>query len=341
MATSTTNHWKLGLFVLSGLFLAIATLGWWLNRKLEERKTFTSHYFFDEPVDGLNVGSDIRFRGVPIGRVADIKVASDARYVHVIGSVFVDALNDLGLDADQRPKSPAEGPWVDPELRVQLNSNLLTGQTFIQGDFFDLESHPIPDYPFEVPWETVHSVPSAFYRLTDSLDLLVTDVSDVLASVRTLVSRIDTAVVDLAPDKLGSDLGHLVQTLDETLTNLEDLEILKRGSETLGTANATLESTRALVEDFRNAEGPLVRVLNRYEKLGGEVQQELPITLKEARELMAGLTAAANEFTILGRHLDQDLGIFRKTLQSIERLADQLERDPGSLIHGKTLGESP
>ena len=41
MATSTTNHWKLGLFVLTGL-VALMTVAVWFGAKHFEKKVLTT-----------------------------------------------------------------------------------------------------------------------------------------------------------------------------------------------------------------------------------------------------------------------------------------------------------
>ena len=51
-----TNEWKLGLFVVSGLGLAFASLVW-LGANQLERDSFESVVFFDESVDGSAVHS--------------------------------------------------------------------------------------------------------------------------------------------------------------------------------------------------------------------------------------------------------------------------------------------
>ncbi|HWO09338.1 MAG TPA: MlaD family protein, partial [Polyangiaceae bacterium] len=72
MATGT-NHYKLGLFVLLGMAVALAfviTLG------ARNWNAATVRYvsYFDESVQGLEVGSPVKFRGVTVGRVAIIGV---------------------------------------------------------------------------------------------------------------------------------------------------------------------------------------------------------------------------------------------------------------------------
>ena len=167
MATTLpTNRWKLGLFVTLGFLGMILILGW-LGATRLRRESTEVHYFFDQEVNGLEIGSPIKFRGVPVGKVVRIRAASDQRHVEVVGQIFVDSLEAIGLPREDEP-DPEDGPFVPDDLRVQLVTNFLTGVAFIQGDFFDPEVYPIPEYPFEIPYNTVHAVTSTAKTLEDA-----------------------------------------------------------------------------------------------------------------------------------------------------------------------------
>ena len=97
MATTATNHWKLGLFVLASL-AAVVGVTFWLGSHLFQRKSFEAISYFDESVQGLELGSPVKWRGVTVGTVRDITVAPDGRHVQVASDIFVDALQRLGLE---------------------------------------------------------------------------------------------------------------------------------------------------------------------------------------------------------------------------------------------------
>jgi hypothetical protein len=107
MATTATNHWKLGLFVVVGLVAMVGAL-FWLGARRFQRTSFPAVSYFDESVQGLDVGSPVKFRGVTVGNVADITIAPDHRHVQVTSDIYVDALQRLGLG----DRAPAPGRGV-------------------------------------------------------------------------------------------------------------------------------------------------------------------------------------------------------------------------------------
>jgi len=69
----TSRYFKLGLFILIGAGLigaAVIVLG--AGRLLE--KQIAVETLFDESVDGLEVGSPVKYRGVQIGRVTSLEL---------------------------------------------------------------------------------------------------------------------------------------------------------------------------------------------------------------------------------------------------------------------------
>ena len=80
-----TNHWKLGLFVVLGFVLALCTVVFLGARSLHKDSVSYKTYF-DESVQGLEIGSPIKFRGVTIGNVSAIDIAPLARFCRAIGA---------------------------------------------------------------------------------------------------------------------------------------------------------------------------------------------------------------------------------------------------------------
>src|SRR5207302_3365650 len=80
MATTATNHWKLGLFVLLAVGAMLGALFWLAARRLR-RESFPAISYFDQSVQGLDVGSPAKFRGATVGTVTDISIAAAPPHV--------------------------------------------------------------------------------------------------------------------------------------------------------------------------------------------------------------------------------------------------------------------
>ena len=82
MAKQSTNLF-IGLFVILGVLLGVVAIIWvGATSFFQKGDTYIS--YFDESVQGLQVDSSVKFRGVDVGRVESIRVAPDDRLIGVV-----------------------------------------------------------------------------------------------------------------------------------------------------------------------------------------------------------------------------------------------------------------
>ncbi len=277
MATTATNHWKLGLFVLLAAGATLAAL-FWLGAERFRRESFPAVSYFDESVQGLDVGSPVKFRGVTVGTVSDITIAPDHRHVQVTADMYVDALVRLGLRTGA-PKSGEE--FIAPNLRVQLASAGITGVRFIQTDFFDPERFPPPRLPFEPPWNYVPSAPStlknveeAAIEIVNRLPVLADRAKDTLADMRKTLGSIDHLAADL-----GSEDGSFNRALRELATAATRVD--------RALDEAKLGATTASFRDSASSVGQAAAGV-------GDAREELHASLVALREALESVRTLAD-----------------------------------------------
>ncbi|NBU99153.1 MAG: MCE family protein [Spirochaetia bacterium] len=66
-----TKHYKIGIFVLVCITLLLVFIFLLGARALFEKRIILETYF-DESVHGLDVGSVVKYRGVPVGNIKSI-----------------------------------------------------------------------------------------------------------------------------------------------------------------------------------------------------------------------------------------------------------------------------
>jgi phospholipid/cholesterol/gamma-HCH transport system substrate-binding protein len=275
--TTATNHWKLGLFVVAAIAAMLGTL-FWIGARRFHRDAFQVVSYFDESVQGLDVGSPVKFRGVTVGTVADITIAPDHRHLQVPSEIYLDALVRLGL-LQAAPKVGEQ--FIDPHLRVQLALAGITGVRFLQTDFFDETRYPPPKLPFPIPWNYVPSVPSTLKGIEET-------VIDILGRFPTL----ETGLLDTAADlrktlgsigqltgKLSADDGSLNMLLVQLRSAAKRVEAALDDAK-LGTTTASLRETSDSV--------------SRAAADVGDVRPELREALVALRETLESIRALAD-----------------------------------------------
>ncbi len=219
------NHWKLGLFVVAGLALVLATVAFIGARSMRKDVGLYVSYF-DESVQGLEVGSPIKFRGVTIGYVGKIQVAPDHRHVMVESELGVAELARLGLDIAKGSSREIALRKLEmsADLRIQLASSGLTGVKFLQLDFFDVTAYPPPELPFPVPKNYIPAAPSMMKNLEDSLAYLIKRLPEITDKTSSILTEIDTIAREVSeqkiPERVASTLNGVntaVRRLDGTI----------------------------------------------------------------------------------------------------------------------------
>jgi phospholipid/cholesterol/gamma-HCH transport system substrate-binding protein len=312
-----TNHWKLGLFVVTGFVAAIASvsaLGTWSL----QRKTVSYESFFDESVQGLDVGSPVKFRGVTIGSVSVINIAPDHRQVAVTCQLEVSQLDELGLANAQGPKGRIAIP---PDLRVQLGSSGLTGVKFISIDFFPTDDSPITPLPFAVPRNYIPSTRSTMKNLEDSVVHAVDRFPDLADQIVLILGKISRLLEDVTgerlPAKASATLAHVDEVLGGVQRALKNAGVEKLSLDaqaTMASLNAVMAKMSGLLERMQSEKGTMASVERASNAVG---------------ELARGASG-------LGESMDQTMRDVRDVAAAIERLGDALDRDPDMLLKGRT-----
>ncbi|HZU83106.1 MAG TPA: MlaD family protein [Polyangiaceae bacterium] len=313
------NYWKLGAFVVLGVALALVAVTYF-GSGLWGRSTVDYQVYFDESVQGLDVGSLVRFRGVTVGQVTRIGVAPDGRRIQVGCSLRSSDLRRQGL------ATPGPGPArlkQPPGLRAQLSVVGLTGQEIVSLDFFDPASHPVAALPFPTPERTIASTTSTLKQIEDSVVTSTDRLPDLAVAAQGLVDDGRALVSGLAAADLGPHAARTLRRADELLASVQ---VVARRLAAGGTP-----------ETAAHAVGQLDSALTRLDELLEQAGSSRGL-LTSARRATDALSDAARGSSAVGRELDDTLREAHTTLAAIRRLADALERNPDMLLKGRPEG---
>jgi phospholipid/cholesterol/gamma-HCH transport system substrate-binding protein/paraquat-inducible protein B len=272
-----------GIFVFLGL-AAIAATALVLGGRTFFAEKVSFETYFDESVQGLEIGSPVKLRGVGIGRVSEIGLVSDfydlpeeqAQRFSQLVVVRMEALEqDLPrgvVSLEERRRNLEER--VKEGFRLQLRQSGITGVSFIEGTFVDPARHP----PLEVPWEPaalyLPSTPSTITALTSAAERfaarlekvdaerLVANLDALLVSLRALVEGKGSATLDelratlaeVRRDLDAADVGAASADLRAALQDVRGLAASARGvvEEGEGDVGASLENLRIATDNLRD-----------------------------------------------------------------------------------------
>jgi phospholipid/cholesterol/gamma-HCH transport system substrate-binding protein len=314
-----TNRWKLGLFVVAGVAVAMGAL-LLLGARVLQQNTVQFVSYFDESIQGLELGSPVKFRGVTVGKVSVIDIAEDLRHVQVTSELSVERVRKLRLSVK------GDASKLHPNMRVQLAQTGITGVKFLLIDFFDASSFPVVPLPFKPPSNYIPTASSMMKSLEDSVTRtanrfpeIADDTAKAVAQVRLVAEQIQAGRL---PERGVETLSHANNALTELNAQLKAINaagLSSSADQNMKELNAVLTRTNALLTRLDGEQG-LFRNAERSTEAIGEVA-------RNARSL--------------GPELELTLREIRGAARSVKRLADELERDPDMLLKGRAGRPAP
>ena len=307
------SYARLGFFIVLTLVLFLVTAVFFIQR-LKKRPAIGMVTYTTDNVFGLDVSSAVRLRGVPVGRVTDIRVDPHGTIVQIDFEVFLDRLNTIGLDVS-RLRTITDVGGVFPHLRAQLMGNPITGEAYL---LLDQPENPPP--PMELGFKPnrpyVPSVPSPFEMAQDRLPALLDRANATLQTLREIVARM--------PDSLDRS-DRFFDNTDRIMRESELPTLSADSRKFFATTSAQIEQIRSDMDGVIGSEGSLVKFSE--EARAAIKAADLPAATQAARE-------AADNSRLAADDLRRTLPAIRDSLQELRELSRMLEEQPESLVYG-------
>ena len=298
------HHVLIGVFTL---LVVTAALGFvlWLAKTSSEGEYAYYDIVFNEAVTGLSKGGQVQYNGIGVGEVSRIWLAPDDPR-KVIARIRVAGVTPVKDDTE-----------------AKLGIAGVTGVAFIQlsgGTPASPRLRPQPDEEFAV----IVAQPSALAALLASGEDIVTSVNEALLRigqllsednvkhVSTMLENVNALVGTVAARRgeIGDAIGQLVSVASDLKSTLSRLDTLA------GSANGLVsKDARGLIVTLQQA----VDALNR--------------AAANADGLIADNRGAVNTFANQSlRQIGPTLAELRATLESVQKLADELGRSNSLLL---------
>lgn len=228
---ATVSHLKLGILVLAGI---VATTAIVFSLGLRRPPSVSYHAYFDESVQGLEVGAVVKYRGVKIGRVSAIGMAPDHQHVDVTLSIERDRARSVGLAT------------IAPEVRAQLAILGITGLKIVDLDVVDPTKVPPPVLPFTPEEPYIASQPSLLTDLQRRLGRTTDRMPELLDRAISTFGRMDAVLEQVHSEQLAQRLG----TLTDSTTN-----VVHRLERTLGSFDQLARKADQILDGMTGGDG--------------------------------------------------------------------------------------
>lgn len=307
-----------GSFVLA-LTAAAAVFVVWLARVEFDREPMRYVIYVDGSVTGLQVGSPVRYRGVPVGSVSQISL--EPEHIERIKVVI----------------EVAEGTPITEDTVATLALQGITGVAFIQltggTQASPLLRAKTPDTLPEIPHQT------------SGLEQVLEKAPELFSKAVLVADRLSELVDD---ENLRAVRG--------TLKNLQDITGVLAGrahklDRLLVNADGTFKDVRAAARDVSALANQLSQEITPITSGAGGAMKDLQGTLKAASQTLRSIGGVSEELQRLVEEnrtplhdfssgglyeLSQFVAEARVLVASLTRLIAQIERDPARFFFGDT-----
>ncbi|MBP5510803.1 MAG: MCE family protein [Kiritimatiellae bacterium] len=358
MNENKANYAKIGFFILFGALLILLVVAIVCARMLN-RDVVKAETYFKESVAGLDVGSAVKFRGVPVGSVSEVGFVY-SRYPWKEGGAAAKGRRDKGENRKQilvvmslDPKKfgllSTANPdallhdFIDHGLRVKLTSSGVTGLSYLELDYFEnghQESLP-PDGDWTPQYTFIPAISSTMTTIRRTVDEVFAKLNSI--DFHALGGKVN-AVLTLATNRLdGLDTGavvheatNLLAEIRKTNASLNGILADPRWQGLAGQASNTLEQADATIASVRVNLDTLSVDL---QKLLAGAEGVVSTNTQGVAEIVAAVRRASQGFdqTVQagGPALGELLQNLREASAGLNQLIRELSANPSSLLFGQ------
>jgi ABC-type transporter Mla subunit MlaD len=333
MVSPRRRYFRLGLFILGALvvvtlFLIAFGAGYLLQPKV------VVETYFNESVQGIDVGTPLRYRGVPVGQVSrigftytdyeqDKPPAARKQYVLVEASVRPEEITGRSGRVDRSVLQAL----IDRGLRVQMAAQGVTGLYYLELDFVD----PQRNQPLQIDWEPddvyIPSAPSAFGTIVSGAESLMrkldqANIDELVVNLNRLMLTLNTTLQGMQSDRIGSGVVQLLTEVRESNQRLQAILNNPAWKSVPAEASAAMSSARRLMEN-----------------------EQIPATIARLRQTLENLDRAAARLdrTLVSpeRNLPAILENLRQTTENLRDVTETLRRSPSAVLFSEPPAPLP
>lgn len=328
------NPTLIGVFVLGAILLAIGAVVFFGSADFfTTKQTYVS--YFNQSVSGLQVGSNVKFKGVTVGKVTKVLLGFIGNDQPVYAKVFYQVNENFvvrefgpgGPEVDLR-NAETHLKLVEQGLRARLDfESLISGQLYVSLDFIKTDAAPAifhkaaaDENALEIPVQ-----PSDIEAILANLTKAIGNLGNI--DFLTISKDFQSLIVSARDGINALNLADLGKSLD----NLVNGPDLKGALTSVKTSFDQLDAT-----------------LKKLDKELDPISNNLNPTLEEAKKTMAQLQSATAQLDKMlstnspfRYHLDSALSQIGTAADSLRRLSEFLERNPNSIIFGRRPAKQP
>ncbi len=293
------TYFLVGFFVLAGVLIAVGTIVWLgASQYLQKGSRFVT--YFDESVQGLQVDSSVKYRGVDIGMVEKINVAPDYRLIEVVMKV------NFSGDAANKTIAKLKAAGITGIVYVELDHRK-------PGDI-----KRTPQINFEPDYTLIPSNPSEIQEIVSGVDDVVKKMKQV--DFKAISDQLVSATASVNNFFSGQKMTKVISNLEKMTDTLADSA--NKLSKMIGDGRADEIITDAR-DTIREAKVTIKKIKEELDKM------KLAETTARTNRLVDDLSRRSRVITTEIQVTSENL---RRASENLDLLINRLKADPSDIL---------
>lgn len=277
------DKFKVGLFVIFSVLVLIIVIVWLGASKFFQRYEYYVTYF-DESISGLDLGSPVSYRGVPVGLVSNIDIAPDGKLIEI----------QMKIRAGQH---------IPPDYHAMLEMKGITGQRTININKIRQSELIIPvTFTFKAPLPLIPSYPSGAVQLDVALN------------------RIYEAVMEVDTKGISNGIVSVLNSVDSMLNKSPVNNILKEMQIQSTQSLDNLDRVLKKLEEFNIEETNtrMITVLDKYGDVADSMKIFLPQLTRTMRDLQFMVQTTQRDLNLGLQDMSESMRSAKRLVDYIE-----------------------
>jgi phospholipid/cholesterol/gamma-HCH transport system substrate-binding protein len=301
------NYTFVGISVLIGFTLLFA-FTYWMLKPSSDAETQKYLIYFDESVFGLNLDAPVKFRGITVGKVVDLRInKKNTQQVQVT----VDILKSTPINESTVAKLTAQG---------------ITGLTYINLTQGSHDAPPLKKKEGE-KYPVIKSVPSFFENFEHSLGDMTSELSQTLKKTQKLLD-----------DKNQKEISRLLQKSADVMQKLDRVLDDKTISHVHSTAEHIDDITKKLDKLVPNIDSFVDKTVEWEKGINNsfDMIKETYLEMDKKMQRMANsFEDSQMSFEELSRKLQTTLQQSQYLMIDIQDSVDTFQKSPSDILYKK------
>jgi len=306
------SYLMVGGFVIL-VFVAAFGFVVWIAKGQIVKDTVKYQAYFSTTVTGLQVGSQVRYRGIPAGEVTEIKVSpKDPNLVEVTFEIDKKKKN-LVIHRFSTAVLETQGITGVAFIQIKHNEQALQAWRQRTGNASGIPGDPVVKKELGARYPTLDAEGSGFEKILTSLPKALNQISELAARASALLDEENrTAIKNTLANisTMSKNLSERSGDLDKLITNVNQAVV---------SINHAAKNLPPAVEDIRNG----------IKQFGG-MSAEVKALISENRRPLRDFSATGlYEFSLF-------ITEARELVKNLSRVSKRFEGDPSRFLFGNT-----